>query len=242
MALHRRFSLWEAVFQDERFFADPSRADGIARGLIDAGRPFKWRVAASVEDVCALSCERLRLLGESGCRRLDVRLAPGTVPMGSARDQVLEAGQRLHEAGLPARFRFTVGGPHGEAGRVAAFTKTARALAIMDHRFETRLHAFVPYPGEVGAPPGPHRTLAGWAGIEEEAGLSPGEAKRLARVAFYLRESQRDRPSRFGQRLLRVAGQARVRLGLFGLPVERLAVDVSALLRTGTRRPLPSDE
>jgi len=228
--LAERYRLSEVLFRDEDFFADPDRVEAIASGLLEGGGRVGWQGGARPEDVVKAPPERLRLLAESGCRRLLFGVRAGAAP----RDLLLEAGARLRAAGLGARFAFEVGpsGPGGDA--LGAAVSAARSLCALEGRFETPIRraweaAHPPLPAE-GAP------LEQWAASEERPWPDGRAERRLARAAFFFAEAQRAPGSRASQHLVRLLALLRVRLGFFALDWERLAVEAAALLRTGRPR------
>jgi hypothetical protein len=79
-------------------------------------------------------------------------------------------------------------------------------------------------------------SLEAWAARERTPWRDTGAERRLQRVAFYFSEAQRAPGRRLGKHLLRVLSLLRVRLGFFALDVERAAVELSALVRTGRER------
>ena len=228
--LAERYRLAEVLFQDRDFFADPERVEAIARGLLEGGGKLGWQAGARPEDVVAAAPERLRLLAESGCRRLHFEILAGTVP----RELLLEAGARLQAAGLAARFAFNVSPPAIEPAGLAVAVSAARRLSALDGRFETPIRR-----DWAAAPlPGPHAggALEGWAAGEGPPWPNAAAERRLARAAFFFAQAQRAPGSRLGQHLVRLLSLVRVRLGFFALDAERVLVEVSSLLRTGRSR------
>ncbi|HEX9188462.1 MAG TPA: radical SAM protein [Vicinamibacteria bacterium] len=228
--LAERHRLAEVLFQDWDFFADPERVEAIAVGLLEGGGRLGWQAGARPEDVLASPPARLRLLAESGCRRLHFGVRAGTAP----RELLLEAGTRLGAAGLGARFVFDVPPPAIAPSGLAEAVSAARSLSALDGRFETpmrRAWASAPVPG-------PHAggTLEGWAAGEAPPWPDAGAERRLARAAFFFAEAQRAPGSRVGQHVLRLLALLRVRLGFFALDAERVVVEIADLLRTGRRR------
>jgi hypothetical protein len=220
--LAERHRLSEVLFRDEDFFADPERVDAVAQGLVDGGVRLGWQAGARAEDVVAGGLERLRLLRESGCRRLHFVVPPGGQPRGL----LMEADTRLRAAGLGARFVFEVGEPGGLDAAVSA----ARSLCALDGGFETPLRR------TRGPVPGPGRSLEDWAGGDAAPWPDARGARRLARAAFFFAEAQRAPGRRIGKHVVRLLALLRVRLGFFALDLDRLAVEASALLRTGRAR------
>ena len=226
--LAERYRLSEILFHDEDFFGDPARVDEIAQGLVDGGERLGWQAGARPQDVVASAPERLRLLAESGCRRLHLGVAPGVPP----RELLMEAGSRLHEARLAARFVFDVAEParsirrarrRGRGGPVAL--RARREVRDLD-------------PSGVGAAAGPAEglSLEGWARDAEAPWPDARAERRLARATFFFAEAQRDPGRRLGKHLVRLLALVRVRLGFFALDVDRLVVEASAILRTGRSR------
>jgi hypothetical protein len=210
--LAERYRLSEILFQDEDFFAEPDRVDAIASGLVQAETGLGWQATARPADVAGATPERLRLLAASGCRRLRLLVPPGLVD----RPALLEAGTRLHAAGLPARFLFEVAEPAAGQDHLAEAVAVARRLSAMDGRFETPVRR-------------------AWSAGEAPWSDSRA-ARRLVRVGFFFGEAQREPGRRLGKHLVRMLALLRVRLGFFGLDLERLAVEASTVLRTGRRR------
>jgi hypothetical protein len=229
--LSERYRLAEVLFQDEDFFADPERVDAIALGMLEGG-PLRWQGGARPEDVTAAGPERLRLLLESGCRRLNLPVRPG----GAARDLLLEAGSRLHAAGLAARFVFDVREPQDGVDSLKPAVAVARSLCALDERFETPIRR-VPDLRPEGAP-----TVEDWAARAEAPWKDRRAERRRARATFFFGEAQRDPGRRRGKRLVRLPAHVRVRLGFFGLDVDRLAVEAAAVLRTGRARRPPQHD
>jgi hypothetical protein len=237
--LDDRYGPAEVRFQDEDFFADRPRVEAIAGGMLAAGGTMGWQVVAQPTDVVEAGAEMLGLLAESRCRKVHVRILPGIRPEGPAREAILETGRMLHAAGLRGRFAFAVSEPEAREGGLSAAESVARALCAMDSTFETPIRRHRPYPPEVARPAGDGSgvpDLEAWA-VHEDAPWTDQRADReLERSAFYFSEAQRPPGRRLGKRVVRVLALARVRLGFFGLDVERLVVEASALLRTGRRR------
>ena len=241
--LDDRYGLGEVLFQDEDFFADRSRAEAIARGLLDAEGSAGWQVAAYASDVLEAGDDALRLFAGSGCRKVHVRIPPGVVPQGPLKDAILEAGARLHAAGLGGRFVFAVDEVEVRGGGLGAVQSVARTLSAMDCAFETPIRRHRTYPPEADVAAGGHPSeLEAWAHYEDAAWTDRRAEQKLARSTFYFAEAQRPPGRRWGKRLVRVLALTRVRLGMFGLDVERLVVEASALLRTGRNRVVGREE
>jgi hypothetical protein len=224
--LGERYRVGELSFLDEDFFADPERIQAIAEGLTGAGAPLRWRAEARIEDVLDTPLPMLRQLAAGGCRGLHLVAEP------VVRERLLETAKRLGDAGLGGRFVFEVAEGAGSGRDLAAAVSVARAICAMDSRCVTpiRRRRVVP------APAGPPRSLEAWAALEKAPWADAAAERRLSRVAFYFAEAQRAPGRRLGQHLLRVLSLLRVRLGFFALDLERVAVELAALVRTGRTR------
>jgi hypothetical protein len=227
-----RHGLAEVLFQDEDFFADPRRAEAIAAGLANGDPRLGWRATARVDDVLEGGHDRLRLLSASGCRRLHVPVPPGVPARGGLRERVLDAAALLHAARLGARFEIELTGGAARLEALKASVSLARSLCALDGRFETPLRRAL----EIGESHSDGASLEAWIARADRPWLDSRAERRLSRVSFFFREAQRPPGRRLGQYLLRTLSLLRVRLGFFALDLERLAVEASAVLRTGRPR------
>jgi hypothetical protein len=224
--LSERYRLSAVYFQDEDFFADVERVDMIASGLLDDGVGLRWQAWARPEDVVDAGPERLRLIADSGCRRLNLRVRPGPPP----RELLMETGTRLHASDLAARFVFEVAEPDGRVDSLKAAVSVARSLCALDGRFETPICRARDFP------PGETDSLESWAARAEAPWSDARAERRRVRATFFFGEAQRAPGRRLGKHLLRLLALVRVRLGFFALDLDRLAVEASAILRTGRAR------
>ncbi|HYU57079.1 MAG TPA: radical SAM protein, partial [Actinomycetota bacterium] len=232
----------EVAFQDDDLFADPRRAEAIARGLLEAGVRIAWSASGRAAALARFGAESFRALAASGCVRVHVR-TPGETPLpGDAAEAILETARRLQAAGIGARFSFRAGFPGQGTDGLAAIHRLACTLRRMDARFETPIRLHAPFPGGPGSNPAGFRVperLEEWAEAGLEIGgpwIPAGLRRRAQRYHFFLSEAYRPPARRWGKRLLRLVARGRVLLGFYGLDVERHAVEWSARLRTGRDR------
>ena len=226
--LAERYRLSEILFHDEDFFGDPARVDEIAQGVVNGGERLGWQAGARPEDVVGSAPARLGLLAESGCRKIHLGVAAGRPP----RELLMEAGSRLHEARLAARFVFDVAEPDGRFDGLGAAVTMARSLCALDGRFETSIRRVWSPPPDSGG----GLSLAAWVRHSEAPWPHARAERRLARATFFFAEAQRDPGRRLGKHLVRLLALVRVRLGFFALDIDRLVVEASAILRTGRSR------
>ncbi len=230
-----RHGLAEVLFRDEDFFADLPRAEAILTGISAEAPHLGWRATMRVDDVLDGGHDRLRLLSATGCRRLHVPVRPGVPALRVGRERVLDVGALLHAAGIPARFEIEIEEPGARMEGLKAAVSLARSLCALDVRFETPLRRPLDLAATAGADP---EALEPWIARAEAPWPDARAERRLSRLSFFFREAQRPPGRRLGKHLLRTLSLLRVRLGFFGLDLERRAVELSALLRTGRPRPL----
>ena len=211
--LAERYRLSEVLFQDEDFFAEPERVEAIARGLLEGEVALGWQAGARPGDVAAAAPA---LPAPAGRERLPA--APPGGP-GAAPWRGTCCSKRGRGSTRPGSRRASCSTWRSrEAGRddLAQAVAVARRLCAMDGRFETPVRR-------------------AWSAGEAPWSDSRAE-RRLARASFFFAEAQREPGRRLGQHLVRLLALLRVRLGFFGLDLERLAVEASAVLRTGRAR------
>ncbi len=235
--LGERYRVSEVAFRDEDFYADGVRGDAIATALLESPVPLDWSVALRLEDVLEAGQERRRVWRRSGCRRLRIEVPPDVPARGPLRDRVLEAGARLKEAGLVARFELSVSEPGPKRRGLAAMVSLARRLSTLDPRFDTVLGRRLPLPATTVSEEA--AGLESWVARTQAPWPDPRAERHLRRASFYFAEGQRAAGRRLSKQLLRTLALLRIRLGFFGLDFERGAVEASAVLRTGRARRAP---
>jgi len=233
LELAERYRATELSFRDEDFFGDAERVFEIASGLAEGGAPLAWRAEARAQDVLDAGPRGLERLRGAGCRGLQI------VSTAAEREPLLEVASRLRASRIVGRFVFDVSEAAAGGPGLAAVVKVARAISAMDSRFETPLRRHRDLPGP---PPSGGRSLEAWAELEKRPWADAKAERRLARRAFFFAEAQRPPGRRLGKHLLRVLALLRVRVGFFALDLERVLVELSALLRTGRARPLAGGE
>jgi hypothetical protein len=237
--------LAEVCFRDEDFFHDARRLEAIGHGLLEGKGPVPWSGAGRVDSLRRLTDEQLGLLKASGCRRVGLGLEVGR--SGAAekgRPDLLEIAERLHRAGLGMRVSFLAGTPGEPRERLREVYRTAKAIREIDRAFETPLYLHAPYPRPPRDEPGPEASSASssleeWSQIDLDSAPWPPKAlsQRVSRYNFYLDQAYRPPGRRWGKRLVHGLARVRVRLGFFGLDLERRAVLWAAEARTGRDRP-----
>ena len=250
-----RYALTEVFFNDDNFFTDLRRAEAISRGLIESGTRVRWFGTGRGDLLCRLSDEQLRLFRASGCYKVNVGAESGSptllkeIQKGTLVEEVLETAEKLHRAGIGARFSFIAGFPQEPKGSLAETYRTAKAIRKIDGEFETPIYFYAPYPGTALAERMPAlgfeapRTLEDWERVDLDHSIGPwisGPVRHFVpRYNFYLRHGYQKPGRRLGKRLLHYVARARAKANFYGFDFERRAVDLSKRIRTGLNRQQP---
>jgi radical SAM superfamily enzyme YgiQ (UPF0313 family) len=250
----RRWRLEQVFFNDDNFFTDLRRTEAICRGLIEEGVRVSWFGTGRADLLCRLGEEQLRLMRESGCDKVNVGAESGSplllrqIKKGTLVDEVLEAAEKLHAAGILARFSFIAGFPGEPPGSLQETYRVVKALRRIDGRFETPIYFYAPYPGtELAATmpalgfTAPER-LEQWRDVDLDHSIGPWISepvrRNVPRYNFYLRQAHDDRPG-LARALVRGAARLRVASDFYAWDLERRAVDLFKRLRTGVDRQQP---
>jgi radical SAM superfamily enzyme YgiQ (UPF0313 family) len=251
----RRYGLTEVFFNDDNFFTDLRRTEAIARGLVENGSPLRWFGTGRADLLRRLTGDQFRLLRESGCYKVNVGAESGspellkTIRKGTLVDEVLETAEKLHRAGIGARFSFIAGFPREPAESLADTYRAVKALREIDPTFETPIYFYAPYPGTelaermpalgFGAP----RSLEDWRHVDLDHSIgpwiSPQVRRWVPRYNFYLRHGYERAGGHWSRTLLHRLARARTRRDFYRFDVERRAVDLWKRLRTGVNRQQP---
>jgi hypothetical protein len=161
------------------------------------------------------------------------------VSNGASHGGLLDVASRLKAAGIGGRFVFDVDDGRGD-GRRSGRRRRGRSrdlrrwTAGSKRRFAATATPLAPA-GAAGRP------LEAWAALDQQPWANHRAERRLARRAFFFAEAQRPPGRRLGKHVLRVLSLLRVRVGFFAFDLERVAVELSAMLRTGRARATPGD-
>jgi len=250
-----RHRLTEVFFNDDNFFTDLRRTEAICRGLLDAGVRVRWFGTGRADLLRRLTDDQLALLRESGCYKVNVGAESGSpellkqIKKGTLVEEVLETAEKLHRAGIGARFSFIAGFPQEPEGSLAETYRTVKALREIDGSFETPIYFYAPYPGTELARRMPAlgfetpQRLEGWREVDLDHSIGPwipGPVRKwVPRYNFYLRHGYERPGGSFGRKLLHRVARARARRDFYGLDVERRAVDLWKRVRAGSARQQP---
>jgi hypothetical protein len=194
---------------------------------------------------------------ESGCQRLLIGADPRCSGIPSRRDlrnqadRWCELAERLHSFGVGARFRLVASGDTEGGKELREIQRAARGIRAVASQLEASVALYRPHPGteslkRVARDFAPPESLAAWGRVgpgAESAWIPPRVLRRVERFNFYLgRAHQLPQPG-LG-RLVRSSARARVRVGFYGLDLERRLAELGQRVRErlGSPRPPTRDE
>ena len=160
---------------------------------------------------------------------------------------------RLVEAGVAVHVVFIVGRPGEPPGAARDAYKAARGLRHRGGLATVEMRLFEPWPGhedreQDAGPQEPPPDLAGWSAFDplsvSSAWISSSVRRCVPRWSFYLGRASARPGRRLAQRLVHRLARARVRLGFYGLDLDRRVVlglhRIKAALTL--RAPLPVED
>jgi radical SAM superfamily enzyme YgiQ (UPF0313 family) len=249
-----RHRLQDVFFNDDNFFTDLRRTEAICRGLLEAGVRVRWFGTGRADLLRRLNDDQLRLIRESGCYKVNVGAESGSPEMlrrirkGTLIEEVLETAEKLHRAGIGARFSFIAGFPEEPPESLAATYRAVKALREIDPAFETPIYFYAPYPGTELAERMPAlgfrtpRQLEDWRHVDLDHSIGPwisDEVRRwVPRYNFYLRHGY-EGGGRGPRRWLHRVARARARRDFYRFDVERRVVGFWKRLRAVGDRAQP---
>jgi radical SAM superfamily enzyme YgiQ (UPF0313 family) len=251
----RRYGLAEVFFNDDNFFTDLKRTEGICEGLLSAGVRVRWFGTGRADLLRRLTDEQLRLIKESGCDKINVGAESGNplllrqIKKGTLVEEVLETADKLHRHGIGARFSFIAGFPEEPPESLKDTYRTAKALREIDGDFETPIYFYAPYPGTELAARMPAlgfvapERLEDWEKVDLDHSIGPWISENVRRWVprynFYLRHGYQKPRAGWASRMLRVAARARAKTDFYRFDVERRMVDAAKRFTTGVARQQP---
>jgi radical SAM superfamily enzyme YgiQ (UPF0313 family) len=244
-----QYRLDQVFFNDDNFFTDLKRAEGIARGLIEGRVNVQWFGTGRADLLRRMSPEQFALMRESGCYKVNVGAESGSpevlesIKKGTLVEEVLETAEKLSRAGIGARFSFIAGFPNEPAASLADTYRTVKALRRINGEFETPIYFYAPYPGTELSQRMPAlgfeapQKLEDWEFVDLDHSIGPWISepvrKFVPRYNFYLRHAFEPVQGGFGKRIAQWFAKLRVRFDFYRFDFERRLVDLSKRVRTG---------
>jgi radical SAM superfamily enzyme YgiQ (UPF0313 family) len=253
-ALVERWRLEQVFFNDDNFFTDLRRTDAICQGLLEREVEVSWFGTGRADLLCRLTDAQLALMRDSGCYKVNVGAESGSplllrqIQKGTLVEEVLETAEKLHRAGIGARFSFIAGFPNEPVESLDETYRVVKKLRQIDGSFETPIYFYAPYPGTALAESmpalgfTPPERLEQWREVDLDHSIGPwisdSVRRWVPRYNFYLQQAYDRRPG-LARALVRRAARLRVRSNFFSYDLERRAVDLFKRMRTGLDRQQP---
>ena len=237
--LHREYRFDDLAFQDETFFTHAARVDALAEEFLRRKLNITWTATLRADQACRLGDGLFAKAVSSGLRRVMVGVESGSQQMldrlqkDMKIDQVRAAADMCSRHGVGAIFNFIVGFPGESHESMQATLALAKELARANPAFETPIFYYRPYPGnpmaEQSAAHGyvfPNG-LQAWADFDYVGGRGPWVSaeqwRTVERFKFYTRHAWKPGAWRWP---LRAASQWRCNHDWYGMPVEKMIVDL----------------
>lgn len=237
--LCRRYAMHDLAFQDETFFTSAPRIDSLAEQFLCRGLGITWTATLRADQACRLGDELFAKAVHSGLRRVMVGVESGSQEMldrlqkDMKLDQVRRTAEMCTHHGVGAIFNFIVGFPGESERSMQATLSLAKELRQANPHFETPIFYYRPYPGnpmaDLSAANGYvfPRGLEEWADFDYVGGRGPwitaAQWQKVERFKFYSRHAWKPGAWRWP---LRATAQFRCQHDWYGLPVEKLIVDL----------------
>ena len=237
--LHRQYGMEDLAFQDETFFTNASRTDALADQFLRRGLPITWTATLRADQACRLGDDLFAKAVRSGLRRVMVGVESGSQEMldrlhkDMKLEQVRVTADMCTRHGVGAIFNFIVGFPGESEQSMQATLAFAKELRRWNPAFETPIFYYRPYPGNPLAEKSASlgyvfpKGLEEWADFDYVGGRGPwisrNQWKKVERFKFYSRHAWKPGAWRWP---LRTASQFRCEHDWYGMPVEKLIVDL----------------
>ncbi|HYE85954.1 MAG TPA: radical SAM protein, partial [Vicinamibacterales bacterium] len=237
--LRRSYAMQEVAFQDETFFTSASRVDSIAEEFLRRDLRITWTATLRADQACRMGDDLFAKAVRSGLRRVMVGVESGSQEMldrlkkDMKLEQVHTAAEMCTRHGIGAIFNFIVGFPGESEQSMQSTLALAKQLRRSNASFETPIFYYRPYPGnpmaDLSAANGYvfPRGLEQWANFDYVGGrgpwMTPAQWRNVERFKFYTRHAWKAGAWRWP---LRATSQWRCNRDWYGLPVEKMIVDL----------------
>ena len=199
--LWHKYHFDDVNFQDETFFTNRSRVEGIANEIINRKLKFTWFGTMRADQGSRMDDELFQLCKKSGLRKVMIGVEAGSQEMMDWMkkdikiEQVYESAEKCRRNGIAIIFNIILGFPHETAASINESLRVAKELRKMSPAFELGIFYFKPYPGNAIAeellkegyqfPKG----LEAWAGFDYVGSsndwISKEQYERIEAFKFY---------------------------------------------------------
>jgi anaerobic magnesium-protoporphyrin IX monomethyl ester cyclase len=238
--LWRRYRFNDVNFQDETFFTNRDRVQGIAEQILARGLRFTWFGTMRADQGVRMDEDLYRLCKRSGLRKVMIGIEAGSQSMMDWMkkdikiEQVFESAARCVGNGIAVIFNIIVGFPHETEESIRESLRVAVELRKMSPDFEMGIFYFKPYPGNAIADQLIGEGYRFPVGLEEWAGfdyvgsssdwITKAQHQEIESFKFYQRVGW-NRPKPVYNPLRRMA-QWRCEKRNYALPVEKILYEL----------------
>jgi anaerobic magnesium-protoporphyrin IX monomethyl ester cyclase len=152
-ALWKRYHFDDINFQDETFFTNRNRVEGIAKEIINRKLKFTWFGTIRADQGAKMDDALFALCKRSGLRKVMIGVEAGSQEMMDWMqkdiriEQVYESAAKCLQHGVAIIFNIILGFPHETAASINESLRVANELRKMSPSFELGVFYFKPYPG-----------------------------------------------------------------------------------------------
>ena len=151
--LWNQYHFDDVNFQDETFFTNRDRVEGIANEILDRNLKFTWFGTMRADQGSRMDDDLFVLCKRSGLRKVMIGIEAGSQEMMDWMkkdikiEQVYESAEKCLQHGIAVIFNIILGFPHEKPESIAESLRVSRELRKMSPDFELGIFYFKPYPG-----------------------------------------------------------------------------------------------
>ncbi len=152
-ALWHKYHFDDVNFQDETFFTNRDRVEGIANEIINRSLKFTWFGTMRADQGTRMNDDLYKLCKRSGLRKVMIGVEAGSQEMMDWMkkdikiEQVYESAEKCRRNNIAVIFNVIVGFPHETEESITESLHVAKVLRKMSPDFELGIFYFKPYPG-----------------------------------------------------------------------------------------------
>ena len=201
--LWNKYHFDDVNFQDETFFTNRNRVEGIANEILQRNLKFTWFGTMRADQGARMDDELFALCKRSGLRKVMIGVEAGSQEMMDWMkkdikiEQVYESAEKCLRHNIAVIFNIILGFPHESAESINESLRVSRELRKMSPDFELGIFYFKPYPGNAIADQLLKEGYQFPAGLKEWAGfdyvgsandwISKEQYDRIEAFKFYQR-------------------------------------------------------
>ncbi len=234
--LWKKYRFDDVNFQDETFFTNRDRVEGIANEIMQRHLKFTWFGTMRADQGARMDDALFTLCKRSGLRKVMIGVEAGSQEMMDWMkkdikiEQVYDSAEKCLRNGIAVIFNIILGFPHETEASINESLRVARELRKMSPDFELGIFYFKPYPGNAIADQLLKEGFQFPKGLEEWAGfdyvgsandwISKAQYDRIESFKFYQRIGwSRSQPL---LRPVKKIAQWRCQKNRYAFPVEKI--------------------